>query len=64
MPEVRFISNRSASQPEAERIRAAAKEMRERGELLDYSLEELETFELVFLWRKPNRLSESKVGVS
>ena len=64
MPEVRFISNRSTSPPEAERIRATATELRERGELLDYSLEELETFELVFLWRKPNRLSGSEVGES
>jgi SAM-dependent methyltransferase len=51
MPDTRFILN--ASRTDAVRIRSAATALHERGRLTEYSVEELETFELVALWSKP-----------
>jgi SAM-dependent methyltransferase len=52
MPGVEFIYNRAAAAANSERLERAAIKLQSRGELLEYSLDELLTFEVIAFWKK------------
>jgi hypothetical protein len=48
MPEAKFVLSQSGTEDREE-----AKRLQDKGELLEYSIEELTTVDLGVLWRKP-----------